>query len=107
MIPDELINSQKIVEYIIKESVRRTIPVVGYNSWFAKNGAILSFIIDYRDIGVQAAGMGIKILKEGRNTGTTVETPARIRISIDLKTAQKLGIQISPKVIQQAEEVIR
>jgi putative ABC transport system substrate-binding protein len=107
MIPDEQINSQKIVEYIIKESVRRKIPVVGYNSWFAKNAAILSFIIDYRDVGIQAGTMGSRILKEGRNTGVTVEPPARIRISIDLKTAQKLGIQVAPSVIQQAEEVIR
>jgi putative ABC transport system substrate-binding protein len=107
MLPDEQINAQKIVEYIIKESLRRKIPVVGYNSWFAKNGAILSFIIDYRDVGLQAGSMGMSILKEGRTSGSTVETPARIRISVDLKTAQKLGIQISPEVIQQAEEVIR
>ena len=65
MIPDEQINSQKIVEYLIKESLRRKTPVVGYNSWFAKNGAILSFIIDYRDVGVQAGTMAMKLLKQG------------------------------------------
>jgi putative ABC transport system substrate-binding protein len=107
MIPDEQINSQKIVEYIIKEALRRTIPVVGYNSWFAKNGAILSFIIDYRDVGIQAGTMAMNLLKQGANTRVTVEAPARIRVSIDEKTAQKLGIQIAPGAIQQADEVIR
>ena len=65
MVPDEKINSQKIVEYIIKESLRRKIPVVGYNSWFAKNGAILSFLIDYRDVGLQAGAMAAQMLKAG------------------------------------------
>ena len=107
MIPDEQINSQKIVEYIIKEALRRTIPVVGYNSWFAKNGAILSFIIDYRDMGIQAGTMAMKLLKQGATPRVAIETPARIRVSIDEKTAQKLGIQIAPGAIQQADEVIR
>jgi len=107
MIPDEQINSQKIVEYIIKEALRRTIPIVGYNSWFAKNGAILSFIIDYRDMGIQAGTMAMKLLKQGAATRVAIEAPARIRVSIDEKTAQKLGIQIAPGAIQQADEVIR
>ena len=107
MIPDEQINSQKIVEYIIKEALRRKIPVVGYNSWFAKNGAILSFIIDYRDVGIQAGTMAMKLLKQGAAARVAIEAPARIRVSIDEKTAQKLGIQIAPGAIQQADEVIR
>jgi putative ABC transport system substrate-binding protein len=108
MVPDEKINSQKIVEYIIKESLRRKIPVVGYNSWFAKNGAILSFLIDYRDVGVQAGAMAAQMIKAGSNTAPErIESPAKIQVSIDLKTAEKLGIQISATSIQQASEVIR
>jgi putative tryptophan/tyrosine transport system substrate-binding protein len=107
MIPDEQINSQKIVEYIIKESLRRKIPVVGYNSWFAKNGAILSFIIDYRDVGVQTGTMAMKLLKQGAPSRAVIEAPARIRVSLDVKTAQKLDIQVSSAAIQQADEVMR
>ena len=107
MMPDEQINSQKIVEYIIKESLRRKIPVVGYNRWFASNGAILSFIIEYRDLGLQAGDMALRMVKQGLAAPLTIESPARIKMSIDLKTAQKLGIQISPEIIQQADEVIR
>ena len=107
MIPDEQINSQKIVEYIIKEALRRKIPVVGYNSWFASNGAILSFIIDYRDVGIQAGTMALNLLKKGAATRAAIEAPARVRVSIDVKTAQKLDIQVSPNAIQQADEVIR
>jgi putative ABC transport system substrate-binding protein len=108
MVPDEKINSQKIVEYIIKESLRRKIPVVGYNSWFAKNGAILSFLIDYRDVGLQAGAMAAQLFKAGSTVGfERIESPAKIKISIDMKTAEKLGIQISAASIQQASEVIR
>jgi ABC-type uncharacterized transport system substrate-binding protein len=51
--------------------------------------------------------MAMNLLKQGANTRVTVEAPARIRVSIDEKTAQKLGIQIAPGAIQQADEVIR
>lgn len=107
MVPDEKINSQKIVEYIIKEALRRKIPVIGYNSWFAKNGAIMSFIIDYRAVGVQTGAIAEQLLKNaGADARQHVESPAHIRVSIDVKTAEKLGIKISPDSIQQAHEVI-
>ncbi len=108
MVPDEKINSQKMVEYIIKEALRRKIPVIGYNSWFAKNGAIMSFIIDYRAVGVQTGAIAAQLLKNAvPDPRRHIESPAHIRVSLDVKTADKLGIKISADSIQQADEVIR
>ena len=107
MIPDDQLGSTKIVQYIIKESLLRKIPVVGYNSWFAKNGALLSFVIDYRDVGKQAGEMAKKILLKGPSDDIGIAPPENIKTSVDLKIAEKLGVKISPATVQQAREVIR
>ncbi len=107
MIPDSRIKSTKIVEYIIKESLRRKIPVVGYNSWFAQNGALLSFVIDYRKAGMQTGITGKRIISGDYPGKPGILPPEKIKISIDLKTAKKLGVKISPGIIQKADEVIK
>ena len=48
-----------------------------------------------------------KILLEGLSADIGIVPPEKVRISVDLKTAEKLGVKISPAVIQQAHEVIR
>ncbi len=106
IIPDKQLGKTKIVEYLIKQCLRRKIPVVGYNSWFAKNGALLSFIVDYKDVGIQTGQMVKKIIQDDVTGELGVSAPANIKISIDLKTAKKLGIAVSPAIVQQADEVI-
>jgi putative ABC transport system substrate-binding protein len=54
-IPDKTVTSPTIISHIIKQSIARKIPVIGYNSFFHKSGAALSFILDYRKIGGQMA----------------------------------------------------
>lgn len=107
IIPDELLGSTKIVEYIIKEALRRKIPVVGYNSWFAKNGAVLAFAVDYKGVGLQVADLARAMLAGGAMEAAAFATPAKIKISIDAKTAEKLGVRLAPAAIQQADEVIK
>ena len=106
IIPDRLIKSKKIVQYIIKESLKRKIPVAGYNSWFAKNGAMISFVIGYSDIGKQAGIKAKTMLMKHPENGADIVSPDRIKISINLKIAKKLGITISTDIIQRADEVI-
>ncbi len=107
IIPDEQLGSTKIVEYIIKEALRRKIPVVGYNSWFAKNGAVLAFAVDYKGVGQQVAALARTLLAGGTQEAAAFDPPAKIKISIDAKTAEKLGVQLAPASIQQADEVIK
>ncbi|MBF0411260.1 MAG: hypothetical protein HQK70_00940 [Desulfamplus sp.] len=54
-IPDKTVTSPTIISHIIKQSIAKKIPVIGYNSFFHKSGAALSFILDYRLIGEQMA----------------------------------------------------
>jgi putative ABC transport system substrate-binding protein len=107
IIPDDQLGSTKIVEYLIKETLRKRIPVVGYNSWFAKNGAVLSYIVDYKGIGMQT-GRIVQRMLAGEPAGTDVIVPPeKITISLDMKTAEKIQVKLSPAIIKQADEVLR
>lgn len=106
IIPDSMLKSKKIVEYIIKESLMRKIPVVGYNSWFSKNGAIISFVIDYREVGRQTALTGKTIISGTEKSQPEIMPPEKIKIFIDLKIAEKIGVLISPNIIKMADKVV-
>ena len=102
IIPDETLRSRRIMEYLIESSLRRSIPVAGYNSWFVRNGAILSFMVDYRAVGRQVAALAVAGAAEAR-----IVSPQRIRVGVNLKIAGKLGVGIDAGFVARADEVIR
>jgi len=62
LIPDQTVISESIVQYIIKESLFRETPVIGYNQFFYESGAALAFVFDYRAIGRQTGRMAVDVL---------------------------------------------
>ncbi|SLM30369.1 hypothetical protein MTBBW1_2200023 [Desulfamplus magnetovallimortis] len=62
-IPDQTVTSPTIIRHVIKQSIARKIPVIGYNSFFDKSGAALSFVIDYEGTGEQMAVMVEGVLR--------------------------------------------
>jgi len=107
IIPDEKLGSTKIVAYIIKEALRRKLPVVGYNSWFARNGAVLSFVVDYKGVGRQTAALARRLLSGAAVPAATILPPEAVAVSVDLKTAEKIGVHLSAEIIGTAGEVQR
>jgi len=55
LIPDRTVISESIVRYIIKEAMSNGVAVVGYNRFFYESGAMLAFVLDYRQIGIKTA----------------------------------------------------
>jgi len=107
IIPDRTIGSEKILKYLIKNMLRKKIPVVGFNEWFAKNGAILSFALDYQEIGNQTAELAQKLLLTGPSLAPFIHEPLKVRTIVNIKVAGKLGIAISGDLIKGASEVIK
>lgn len=105
MIPDKEIYFPKTVEYLLIEGLKRKFPVMGLSSYYTRAGALISFECDYRDIGIQAGEIALKIL-DGQSPATiSPAEPGKIRFSLNLWTAERLGIEIPEAIIKQASEV--
>lgn len=107
VIPDRTIGSEKILKYLLKNVLIKNIPVVGFNEWFAENGAILSFAIDYEAIGRQTGELAQQLLQPGNSPTANLQEPHQVRTIINLKVAQKLSVNVAEELMVQASEVIK
>jgi len=107
VIPDRTIGSEKILKYLLKNMLIKNIPVVGFNEWFAENGAILSFSIDYEAIGRQTGELAQQLLQPGNPPTADLQEPHQVRTIINLKVAQKLSVTVAEELMVHASEVIK
>ena len=107
IIPDRLVGSEKILKYIIKSMIIKQIPVVGFNEWFAQNGAILSFSLDYEAIGKQTAILAQQVLGSEGPIEDFIQKPQQVKTIVNLKVAKKLSITVSDDLLIQVGEVIK
>ena len=62
---------------------------------------------DYEDIGKQAAELAERILKGEKAGNIPVAMPRKVLLSLNLRTADQIGLRVPDKVIKSADEVIR
>ncbi len=70
-VPDSVVISEKIVTHITKTALLKGVGVCGFNRFFYESGALLSFIVDYEEVGRQAARLLSKLIREHQCTFTT------------------------------------
>ena len=64
-IPDSTVTVEALVRYLIKEALLHGIAVVGYNTFFADMGAVMAFVVDYREVGRAGAELAGNMLENG------------------------------------------
>lgn len=89
LIPDKGLNSQKVVEFIIKQALYAKVPVVGYNRFFHESGAAVSFIFDYGRIGRQTG----RLLMNRITTGKCKVLPAGFEVWENERIFSLLGLE--------------
>ncbi len=65
-IPDSTVISEKVVRHLTKEALMKGTAVAGYNHFFYETGALLSFTIDYRKVGMEGARLLQEFSREQR-----------------------------------------
>jgi putative ABC transport system substrate-binding protein len=108
ILPDEFVLTPEVVQYMVLFSYRKKIPLIGLSERQAQMGALLSLSFgSSEDIGRQAAELANSIL-EGQPPDRLPFTMARqVKLTVNLKAAEKLGIEIPKSLLGTADSIIQ
>lgn len=104
LLPDNLVIHR--INDLVKVSMERNLPMASVGVSQAKAGALLTYGVDFNRIGEQAARLADQILKGVKPVDLPVET-AEFFLTLNLKTAKAIGIDIPDQFLRQATRIIR
>jgi putative ABC transport system substrate-binding protein len=91
---------------IILAAARNNIPAVYHESYFARDGGLLSYGADRVDTFRRAATYVDRILRGAKPAELPVQFPTKFEMVLNLKTAKALGLSVPPSILLRADEVI-
>ena len=91
---------------ILRLAAGRRLPVVGFRSEFAEDGALMSYSALLGDQVRRSAQLADKILKGAKPADIAIEQPTKFELVVNAKTAKTLGITIPGEILLQANRVI-
>jgi putative ABC transport system substrate-binding protein len=101
---DSFINTHR--RLVVELAARYRLPAVYSLRHYADDGGLVSYGMDTDEQYRQAAGYIDRILRDENPGDLPVQQPTKFELVINLKTAEALGLEISPTLIARADEVI-
>ena len=92
---------------VLRLASERKLPLATHRKKWVKRGGLFSYSADMATIGRAAATTVDRILKGAKPSDIPVERPRKFELTVNLKTAKKVGITIPPEVLMQADKVIK
>jgi putative tryptophan/tyrosine transport system substrate-binding protein len=93
-------------DLIIALAARYGVPAIYFNRLFAKSGGLINYSPDYAEQFRQAPEYIDRILKGAKPVDLPVQQPTKYELSINLKAAKALGLDVPLHLQQIADEVI-
>ncbi|MEW6602624.1 MAG: ABC transporter substrate binding protein [Nitrospirota bacterium] len=103
MLPDIDIITPETVEILFLYSIKNRVPVVTFSKKYLEMGAVMSLEVDSYDIGAQAADILGQILAGKEAGNIPLGSAKKINITINQRTAQKLGLEIGSEILNRAK----
>jgi putative tryptophan/tyrosine transport system substrate-binding protein len=103
-IPDSFTGQHR--DRIIALAARYRLPALYSILSATPSGGLMAYAVDTRDTMQRAAGYVDRILKGAKAADLPVQQPAKFQLSINLKTAKAIGLDVAPNLIARADEVI-
>src|SRR5262249_61331717 len=92
---------------IMSLAVKNRLAVIYSFSIFVEEGGLMSYGPSYPHMSRRAATYVDKILKGMSPAEIPVEGPMRFELAINLSTAKKIGLNVPPAVLRQADKIVK
>jgi putative ABC transport system substrate-binding protein len=103
-LPDSFTLERRVLIIALAERMR--VPAVyGFRS-FMQSGGLMAYAVDPSDLMYRAADYVDRILRGDRPADLPVQQPTRYPLTINIKTAKALGLEIPATLLAMADEVI-
>jgi len=93
-------------ELIFALAARHRLPAVYPFRFMAREGGLISYGVDLGETFPRAAEYIDRILKGTKPADLPVQAPTKFELAINVKTARVLGLDVSPTLLDRADEVI-
>lgn len=87
-------------------ALRHRLPGIFDLTLFAEAGGLMSYAPSLSDLWRQAAGYVTRILEGAKPGDLPIEQPRTFEFVINMKTARRLGVTISPPILLRADRII-
>jgi putative ABC transport system substrate-binding protein len=91
---------------IIQMAARYRLPAIYPFKYYVMDGGLLYYGVEQVDQWPKAAGYVDRILRGEKPSQLPVQGPTKFELVINLKTAKVLGLDVPPKLLARADEVI-
>ena len=102
---DSLFNNN--VPRIAQSAVKNRLPAVYDRPDFVEAGGLMSYGVNFAELSRRAAEYVDQILKGAKPGDLTLVQPTKFDLSINLKTANQIGVAIPSEVVQRAIKVVK
>ncbi len=107
ILADPVVYTPRNMGWLVRRCIKDNIACFGQSKNIVKLGALLAVTYDNSNIGSQAASIAKKILWENESLNIIRENyHPEIRIFLNMKTAEKIGLEISPSAMRIATDII-
>ncbi len=104
VLPDvTTINHRRVT---ISLAAHHRLPAIYPTDYFAKDGGLISYGIDYLDLYRNAASYVDRILRGAKPNELPVQGPIKFQLVVNLKTARALGVTIPQSILLLADQII-
>lgn len=94
------------LEGLLQTAQTKNVPVIAADGDSVERGATATYGINYEKLGEQTAAMAVKLLKGEAEAATMpVETLTEVDLYLNEEAAQKIGIEFSEQMLEEATEV--
>jgi putative tryptophan/tyrosine transport system substrate-binding protein len=104
ILPDLMLSDE--AAQIAELALRYRLPTMAWGGWFTTAGGLMAYSAEYANMSRSLANYIDKILKGAKPSDLPIDQPTRFVLSINLRTAKALDIQVPQALAVRAEELI-